>query len=172
MIPSFTSFITVAQKPKVIIQPLSEIEACKGEDVQLTVKAVSTVPGYTLNYQWRFNGSPITDNAKFTGTNTETLKINSVNISNVGSYDVVVSITGFDQVISNEATLFVVLPPTIVKDLPQSLDIAQGSEIRLSITAAGDNLSYQWYKDGNEIPFTNKEIVISSATTDDAGTYK
>lgn len=167
-----SSFITIAQKPKVIIQPLTDIEACKGEDVQLTVNAVSTVPGYTLNYQWRFNGTPITDNSKYTGTNTETLTINSIDISDAGSYDVVVSITGFDQAISNEATLFVVLPPTIVQDLPQSLDIAQGSEIRLSITAAGDNLSYQWYKDGNEIPFTDNEIVISSATTDDAGTYK
>jgi hypothetical protein len=42
----------------------------------------------------------------------------------------------------------------------------------LTVGATGDNLSYQWYKDDQEINVTEAMLEITSAQTEDAGTYK
>lgn len=167
-----TKFITLAEKPKIVIQPLSDVEACMGGNAELSVNAVSTVQGYTLEYQWRHNGIEIHDNGKYSGTNTETLTILNLEPSDAGFYDVIVRIPGFDEQISNEANLIIYIPPQIEQDLPATLEVQQAREIRLQVVASGDNLSYQWYKNGNEIPYTSNELVIPSATSDDAGFYK
>lgn len=167
-----SKFITIAEKPKVIIQPLTDVEACMGLSAELSVNAISTVSGYTLEYQWRHNGIEIHDNGKYSGTNTETLTITNLEPSDAGVYDVIVRIPGFDEQISNEANLIIYIPPQIKQDLPATLEVQQGRELRLQVDASGDNLNYQWYKNGDEIPYTSNELVISSATTEDAGFYK
>lgn len=164
--------IKLAERPKVVIQPLSDVEGCLGSNLELTVNASSTVPGYNLIYQWRFNGNIITDNSKYSGTNTATLTISNLEYTDAGAYDVIVSIPGFDEQVSNTANLIVYAPPQILTDLPQTLSVEQGKELRLKVEAGGDNLNYQWYKDDNPIPFTTDELLIPSATTDDAGFYK
>lgn len=164
--------ITIAERPKVVLQPLSDIEACKGDNVEITVNASSTVPGYNLIYQWRRNGVPIQNSAKYSGVNTQTLTISNVDLGETGAYDVIVKILGFDEQISNSADLIVYYPPEILTDLPASLNVQQGNELRLKVDARGDHLSYQWYKDDNEISFTTNELIIPSATTNDAGFYK
>ncbi|MCX7909877.1 MAG: immunoglobulin domain-containing protein, partial [Ignavibacteria bacterium] len=164
--------ITLTEKPKIVIQPLADVEGCKGSNIEITVNASSTVAGYTLQYQWRFNGSPISDNSKYSGTNTATLTINNLDFTDAGQYDVVVIIPGFDEQVSNAANLVVYVPPQIITNLPTTLSVEQGKELRLKIEANGDNLSYQWFKNDNPIPFTTNELLIPSATTNDAGFYK
>lgn len=164
--------ISIIEKPNVVIQPIGDVEACEGETVQITVNASSTVPGYNLVYQWRFNGSPINDNAKYSGTNTETLTISNLAPNDAGTYDVVVTIPGFAEATSNQANLVVYSLPKITSDLPATYIVSSGQPIVLTIGATGDNLSYQWYKDDQEINFTQQVLEITSAQPEDAGTYK
>ena len=51
--------------------------------------------------------------------------------------------------------------------------MAENGNITLTSTVlTSPNNSYQWYKDGVAIAGeTNKDLVISNATTDDAGVY-
>ncbi|MCX7879162.1 MAG: right-handed parallel beta-helix repeat-containing protein [Ignavibacteria bacterium] len=164
--------ITLAEKPKVVFTLLNDLEACKGATTSISITATSTVPGYNLVYQWRFNGTPITDNNKYQGTNTATLTISNLEFSDGGRYDCVIRIPGFDEVISNGANLVVYAPPKIEKGLPTSLNVETGKPIRLEIVASGDNLSYLWYKNDTELPYVTSILEISSARAEDAGTYK
>ena len=63
-------------------------------------------------------------------------------------------------------------PPTItVQPAPQS--IALGEPASFTVTATGDNLSYQWQKDGADISgATSATYTISSVMESDEGMYR
>jgi len=58
-------------------------------------------------------------------------------------------------------------------DETETIVVAENGGITLTSTAlTSTNNSYQWYKDGIEIPgATTKDLIISNATATDAGTY-
>jgi len=65
------------------------------------------------------------------------------------------------------------LPRTTIRSQPDSLDLCEGDTLRLSVEADGQNLHYQWQKDGSDIPTANApEWIIPSADTTDAGMYQ
>lgn len=167
-----SSMITLAPKPKVVAQPLQDVEGCEGENITLTVNASSTVQGFNLIYQWKFNGVELQEGAKHNGVNTATLTISNADKNDIGAYSVVVTIEGFDQVEVGPAQVIVYSKPVITKNIPASLNVATGKELMLEVQATGDDLSYQWYKDGAEIPYTDATLNITSASASDAGTYK
>jgi alpha-tubulin suppressor-like RCC1 family protein/sugar lactone lactonase YvrE len=70
------------------------------------------------------------------------------------------------------AILSVTLPPTIT-DQTQSQTITAGTNVTLSVTAAGTpNLSYQWSKDSTPLPgATGPVYTISSFSIDKTGAY-
>lgn len=164
--------ITLAEKPRIIAQPLQDQQACEGEDVSFTVNANSTVAGYTLTYQWKFNGQNLEEGGKYSGVNTSTLTISNVNPSDAGLYSVEITLENFDQMVVGPATLAVFTKPQITSDLPDTYPVNAGSPIVLTIGATGDNLNYQWYKDDQEINVTEPTLEITSAQPEDAGTYK
>lgn len=167
-----SSIITLSAKPKVVAQPLRDVEGCEGENITLTVDASSTVQGFNLRYQWKFNGAELQEGAKYNGVNTATLTINNADKNDIGGYSVVVTIEGFDQIEVGPAQVMVYSKPVITKDIPASLSVETGKELMLEVQATGDGLSYQWYKGGAEIPYTGATLSITSASASDAGTYK
>ncbi len=164
--------IKLAQKPKIIAQPLSDKQECEGNNVQLVANVSSSVQGFTLKYQWRKNGTILEEGAKYSGVNTNTLTINNAELSDAGTYFLDVEIEGFDQKTIGPANVIILAKPRIVTDLPNSLNVEAGKDLTLQVQATGDNLQYQWYKDGIEIPFTEATFEKTSVTTDDAGVYK
>jgi hypothetical protein len=164
--------IVLSEIPKIVVQPLSDQQVCEGEDVTFTVNATSTVPGYTLTYQWKFNGVDLQEGGKYTGVNTSSLMISGVSGSDAGEYSVEVMVEGYDQVLVGPAMLAVFMKPEIVSDLPPTYGVNTGEPIVLTVGATGDNLSYQWYKDDQEINVTEAMLEITSAQAEDAGTYK
>lgn len=164
--------ISLMEKPRIVSQPLEDKQACEGEDVTLTVNAASTVPGFTLNYQWKFNGVNLEEGGKFSGVKTSTLTISNVSPTDAGLYSVEITIEGFDQLTVGPAILAVFSKPVIVNDLPETYQVNTGQPIVLTIGATGDNLNYQWYKDDQEINVTEPSLEITSAQAEDAGTYK
>jgi len=167
-----SEFIVLSQKPRIIAQPLQDQQVCEGEDATFTVVANSSVAGFTLKYQWRFNGVDLQEGGKYTGVNTATLTINDVQPSDAGNYEVQITIEGFDQMVVGPALLSVLAKPVITADLPETYQVNTGQPIVLTVGATGDNLSYQWYKNDQEINVTEPSLEIQSATADDAGTYK
>lgn len=88
--------LVVNGPPAITAQPQSRTVTV-GANVSFTVSATGTAP---LNYQWRKAGSSIT------GPNGATLSLNSVQLTDAGIYDVVVT-NGFGSATSSVAILTV-----------------------------------------------------------------
>ncbi|MEI6819359.1 MAG: immunoglobulin domain-containing protein [Verrucomicrobiota bacterium] len=108
---------------------------------------VTAVGGGLYTYQWKKNGSSISN---ATGA---TLNLSNVQAADAASYTVVV--TGLGSVTSNAAILTVNVPPTVVTP-PANVSVNAGSGASFSVTAAGSTpATYQWKKNG---------VVIAGAT--------
>ena len=95
--------------PTILNQPLSRVKE-RGTYVDFTVIATNT--GYNLTYQWRKDGTNITD-----ATN-KTFAITSAQTTNVGSYTCVVSGNGFvTSEVANLSVYFTYIPHSVAGTL-------------------------------------------------------
>ena len=121
-----------------------------------TVTASGTAP---LTYQWRKNGNPIggAGNASYTTPATS-------GADNGAVFSVVVS-NAFGSQTSANAALTVNLPPTITVQ-PQPQAVIAPAPATFSVTATGTApLSYQWKKNGVDIPGAASSSYTTPATT-------
>ncbi len=134
-----------------------------GGSVSFTVVASGSPP---LSYQWRLNG---VDLAGGTGA---TLTLNNVQTTAAGSYTALVSAgAGASTIVSPPATL-TVNTPIVITQQPQSQVLVIGADVTFSVTAAGNNLGYQWRYDGVDLPgAVGSTLTVSNAQVTAAGTY-
>jgi uncharacterized protein GlcG (DUF336 family) len=157
--------VEVPQAPKITLQPNPQtLEA--GVGLTLSASASGTEP---LSYQWQKNGAPIA------GATRSAYSITAASAADSGSYQVVVAnpvaMVNSNLVIVTVRSAVVVVPTISKPPLSQSVGI--GSRVSLSVIASGtEPLSYQWRKNGNNIPgATQANLVILSAASVDEGTY-
>src|SRR5690606_34497358 len=67
---------------------------------------------------------------------------------------------------SMEVTIYEV--PSITTQ-PQSVNVCEGEDVTLSVVAEGDNLSYQWYENGNPTGTNTSSLTLTNLTAN--GTY-
>jgi hypothetical protein len=130
----------------------------------LSVVASGTEP---LFYQWKKDGVNVA------GANNSTLEFSSAEISNAGSYRVVVS-NEAGNATSDEVVLSVNPPAGPAISIgPQSQTVTRGASANFAVVATGTNpLTYQWKFNGNSIPgATNTSYVKVSSQDSDAGKY-
>jgi PKD repeat protein len=158
---SQSASLTVNEPVSLTAQSVSQT-ACSGSSVNFSVTASGTAP---FTYQWYKDGAIIT------GATNNQLILNSVDSSDAASYYVVVSNT-CNSVQSNNMTLTINEAPTI-NNQPVSTTVCSGTGVQLSVSVSGTSpLSYQWYKGGSAISGeTNSNLIISSASATDAGSY-
>ncbi len=143
--------------PSITQQPQSQT-VDEGANVTFSV----TADGTDLLYQWRKDGQNIS------GATSSSLTLTSVTTDDAGDYDVVVY-NDCGSVTSNTATLTVNTSDDggstsgiVITQQPSSISVRSGSDATFSIVAEGDNLQYQWYKDGTAL---TDGAYISGATT-------
>jgi len=73
--------------PTITMQPQSQTKAA-GSTCTFQVMADGTVP---LSYQWLFNGNNLADAGRISGSRTDSLTITNVQVSDAGSYSVIVT---------------------------------------------------------------------------------
>ena len=150
--------ISISQQPQPQVIP-------EGNDAKFTVSANG---GGFIRYQWRKNGVDI-PNAFSTSLN-----ISSVNQTDNGIYDVVIS-NSQGSLISASASLEVLESsiPLMITHQPQTQSVLSGTPFTLSVSAAGDGpLSYQWLLNGNIIDSANSaQYQVLSASSADQGNY-
>jgi hypothetical protein len=133
---------TVNENPVIAGQPTSSQNVCSG--VAATLSVTATGPG--LTYQWKKNGSNVTDGTGGT-TNSYTTSTSTPN----GTYSVVVTTDSGCVATSADAVVAVWVSPVIdVQPAPTTV-ICAGATAALSVTATGTNLTYQWKKDGVDV---------------------
>lgn len=158
------ALLTVVAPPLITTQPVS-LSVNDRSPAAFSVSATGTQP---LTFQWKKNGSNIS------GGTQQVFKINAATISDSGTYSVVVT-NSAGSLASSEATLTVKgLAPTITSQSPATpTSVVAGSSAVFSVSATGTaQLTYQWRKDGGDIPLANSSTLkILSAGPADAGKY-
>ena len=104
------------------------------------------------------------------GFNGDTLKLFGVALVDSGAYAcVLTNACGSD---TTEAGLITISPTTEIISQPSAITICEGDSTGFSLSANGENLSYQWYKDGMQISGGNSPTLsFASADLSDAGLY-
>jgi pectate lyase len=154
----------VAVAPAITTQPVSQT-VTEGAGASFTVVASGTAP---LTYQWKKGGVDIG------GATNATYTIAATVAGDAGSYTVFVS-NAAGNATSNAATLTVNAAgggAPVITTQPASQNVVAGSTVTLSVVSSGSSLTYQWKKNGVDISgATGASLVLSNATTSDAGEY-
>jgi alpha-tubulin suppressor-like RCC1 family protein len=159
--------LTPAGPVQILQNPQSQVVTYSSNGT-LTVTASGNQP---VNYQWRFNGSNLADNAHLNGTTNSTLTINNLQFSDTGSYSVLVS-NALGSVVSSSAVLTVVSPPLILQQ-SASQTVRAGSDLTFSATFLGSPvLVYQWRFNGTDIPGATRNFLsLTNVQSGMSGSY-
>lgn len=158
-VTSQTASLTVNDATAINTQPVNQT-VCEGTATSFSVAASGT----NLSYQWRKNGSAIP------GATSSTFNLASTAASDAGSYDVMV--TGSCGVLTSSAATLTINQPTAITTPPSSQTVCVGAPASFAVAATGTGLTYQWRKDGVNIPgATASTYALAAATATDAGSY-
>jgi hypothetical protein len=156
--------LTVLDTPlNITTQPVSSTVNPGLSSITLSVAATGRLP---ISYQWRKNGTELL------GLTTQNLTIINVQESDQAQYDAVVSnLSGLTNVVvtltSNAVLIDVNDPVVILADLSSELYFGMGETITLSAQVSGTApISYQWYKDSNEIVGANSSTYSITVTAE------
>lgn len=145
-----------------ITQQPQTLSACVGSSPSFTV----TATGVNLTYQWRKDGLNIPD-----GT-AATYIVNSITLQSAGSYNCIVTGACGNAITSSTAYLTVDEPPSISSQ-PSEIRTCAGQPAVFSVTAGGSSLTYQWQKDGQNLPGkTDAQLSLTNVQAADNGEYK
>jgi formylglycine-generating enzyme required for sulfatase activity len=140
--------------PTVFIHP-SDQQALAGTTVTLDMGAYGAEP---LHYQWRFNGTNLTD------ATTDILTLSNVQKADAGAYEVVVA-NDYGSVTNRVAVLTVLLKPREITTQPTHQSVLSGSSVSLSVLAIGSlPMTYQWLRNGRPLSDGNRIAGASTAT--------
>ena len=160
--------LSIISPPSITLQPANQA-VLAGAAAGFTVQATGGLP---LAYQWRINGTNLTDSANLSGSATPNLMIGDVTAANIGSYTVVV--TNFaGQITSSNAALSITPSPPVITTQPVSKIAVAGTTAQFSVAAIGSQpFSYQWIFNSNSIPgATNALLSLADVQFTNAGTY-
>ena len=147
--------------PSITAQPQNQT-VNQGANATFTVTATGAVP---LFYQWRFNATNLTGatGSSYTRSNAQP--------ADAGPYSVVVS-NSLGTATSSNATLTVIVPPTITAQ-PQNQTTNQGSNVTFTVSTSGTTpFSYQWrFNAGNIGAATASNYTRTNVQPADAGNY-
>ncbi len=154
---AFTAEINMVDTPScpvITAQPQSAAWA-PGSNVTFMLD----VAGPASGFQWRFNGTPLADGPRVSGSDSPTLTITNIRNSDQGSYDCVV--TSLCDSIASEVALLS-CRPVIVAQPPARVPVAPGLEISISVPE-GAFYTYRWRQNGQNL--FNTPGLLSGVTT-------
>ena len=149
--------------PAITTQPVSQT-ATEGAPVSFEVVA----GGSLLSYQWQRNGLAIA------GATTSRLDLGAADAADDGaSYRVVVR-NAAGSVTSAAATLHVTLLAPVITGQPSDQSVTEGQPAGFSVSATGTALSYQWQRDGLDLPGATSPAydLASVSLADDAAVFR
>ncbi|WP_317898067.1 immunoglobulin domain-containing protein [Aurantibacillus circumpalustris] len=162
--------LVVNTSPVISTQPVSQT-VCAGSTVNFPV----TVTGSGLAYQWRIGTVNLSNGGNISGATSSQLTLNSVTVADaLANYNVVITGVCSPTVVSNNVSLVVNTPPSILAQ-PVTQTICAGSPVNFIVTASGSGLTYQWRKGSTNITnggttsgATSSVLTINSVLSSDA----
>jgi alpha-tubulin suppressor-like RCC1 family protein len=156
----------VSPPPRILEQPQSQA-VCSGGPATLSV----SVSGAVTSYQWRKGGDDLMNGGSVSGADTAALTLSAIGEADAGLYDVVLTYAS-GAVGSAAASLEVLVPPAVVSG-PTGGTRVEGESHTFTVVASGSGpLSYQWRKDGENIPGAAADTyTVGPLTAADTGSY-
>ncbi|AUM13614.1 hypothetical protein Kalk_14810 [Ketobacter alkanivorans] len=152
------------QGPAVVTVHPNNTSLYSGQSGSLVIAASGDNP---INYQWqKWNGSSW---ANVAGATSSQLTFASASSSNAGRYRCTVS-NAVASDISREATV-TVLEAVSISRSPASQTAEVGSSVEFTVAATGDDLQYEWTKNGQTITGSGPTLSFASVRELDAATY-
>jgi sugar lactone lactonase YvrE len=147
-VTSSVAALAVTYAPAITAQP-SNVFVTNGNSASFAVAASGTPP---LSFQWRCNGTNLTDGTGMSGSLTTNLFLSGVTTNN--TYDVVIT-NAWGSVISRTASLIIFSLPVVAVG-PANQSVAVGSTASFAVSVSGTGpFSYQWQCNGTNLPTTN-----------------
>lgn len=143
--------------PAIIAQPVSLVTTA-GMTARFSVAAAGTSP---MRYWWRFNGAPLSDNARISGSTSSQLSIAGVAGADAGIYSLLIS-NPLGTLTSASASLSVT--PRL------QLNPVADARIGNYLPADGTNRALSVYDDGGTIQRTLLRFDLSALATNDVVT--
>jgi immunoglobulin I-set domain protein len=159
--------LTIKDPTAIVTHPVS-VHECENSEVTFSV--VASGAG-TLTYQWQKDRIDIKD-----ATSIQ-LILSSISSSDIANYRCKV-IGDCGEAISNEASL-TLKDNTVIVSHPDAQNECPENDVYFTVSATGENLQYQWQKNGVDIQDNPKYQGTDSATltvknveASDAGAYR
>lgn len=152
--------ITVGAAPVITTQPVA-VSACEGETVTFSMDATGT----NITFQWLKNGAPITD---ATG---KQLVLSKITLFDESTYSCVVEGACTPVATTNGVKLNIVERPQI-RTQPVDRAYRVGDTLVLTFDAFGEELTYQWFRQGTAVPGATQRLYQKLPVTKaDSGTW-
>ena len=168
-VTSAVARLTVNSGPPLLTsQPTNQTVALTSN----AIFSVSVAGSGPFSYRWMKNGTnQLADSARIVGSTTSTLTVLNANLTDEGTYSVVVS-NSVTSVTSASATLTVLGPPTIWLQ-PNGITGVTGETIAFTVGVTGATpLRYQWRFHGTNLTgATNSTFTIQNLQLTNAGSY-
>ncbi|MGA2174598.1 MAG: immunoglobulin domain-containing protein [Verrucomicrobiota bacterium] len=146
-VTSTVATLNVLSSPAITTQPSSSM-VIVGSSNSLTVVAIGTPP---LICQWELDRTNIIDGSRINGSQTATLSLDPTELSDQGSYSVVIT-NAYGSVTSSVATLAVGYSPALVVQ-PSNQTNLLGSSATFDVAVSGTGpFTYQWQFNGTNLP--------------------
>ena len=170
-ITSNVAVVTINDLP-VITQQSTAATGC--EDESLTLGVVAS--GANLTYQWRYEGTNLSDGSQFSGTTGANLTITSLVSQDAGNYTCVITSEGCETI--TDPIPLTISSAVEITAQPEQTTTCEGEQTALEVTATGTEVTYQWFKgteplsDGSNVSgATSNILTLASAEVADAGSY-
>jgi len=148
--------------PVITNQPVSQT-ACSGKAIHFTVVATGT----GLTYQWRKGSVGLTDGGTVSGSNLATLTIDSVNLSDAGNYNVIIS--GICSPTDTSVAVMLIVNQTPIATINSNSPICAGTPLDLSAKTVSGGI-YSWSGPSGYHSAAQDTVILSSSTAN-TGTY-
>jgi sugar lactone lactonase YvrE len=159
--PAILTVNPVPTPPGISTQPQNQVVS-QGSTASFSVTATGSTP---FSYQWLFSG------ASLAGANAFSYAIANAQVTNAGSYSVIVT-NAYGSITSSLATLTVVLPPIInVQPTNQLASVSNTVSFTVGLSQ-GTSPTYQWRQNGTPISgATQSSLTLAPILWGSAGTY-
>jgi hypothetical protein len=152
--------------PVITVQP-SDVTVTVDEDATFSVTAAGSAP---ITYQWSQGDTEIP------GATSASFTVYSVTVDLDGALYACVVSNAYGSDASDQATLTVIPAgtPAAVATQPSGLSVSEREDATFTVVAAGDEpISYQWRRDGEDIPCATKSsfTVFSASLAADGTQY-
>jgi uncharacterized repeat protein (TIGR03803 family) len=133
---------------------------------------VVTTSNALVFYAWNRNCTPLTDDARITGSSTSTLNVSNVSPADNGTYTVLVSNVAGTVFSSGSLQTFSSAPAILVP--PTNQIVLPGATVNFIVGAVGSQpLAYQWRSNGTNVTSEGSTSILTlrNVGSADVGTY-